>query len=64
MEEPSAPGADFKTISIRLAAQDLEIMEKYRGELSVDAFLSALLRMIDSGAVLNTPDWIKKKKDQ
>jgi len=38
-------------------------MEKYRGELSIDAFLSALLRMIDSGAVLDTPEWVKKKKD-
>jgi len=63
MEEPSAPDADFRTISIRLTAQDRAIMEKYRGELSIDAFLSALLRMIDSGAVLDTPEWVKKKKD-
>ena len=63
MEEPSAPDADFRTLSIRLTAQDREILEKYRGELSTDAFFSALLRMIDSGAVLNTPEWVKKKKD-
>ena len=64
MEEPSAPGSDAKTISIRLATKDVEILDKYRGELSVDAFLSALLRMIDSGVVLNTPEWVQRKKDQ
>lgn len=62
MEELSPPGSGFKTMTIRLPAKDVEILEKYRGELSVDAFVSALLRMIESGAVGNTPDWVKKTK--
>jgi hypothetical protein len=53
-----------KSITIRLPAEEFEILEKYRGDLRMDAFFSALLRMIDSGAIRSTPDWIKKKKDK
>jgi len=48
-----------KIIKIRLSADDLQIVEKFRGQLSPEAFILALLRMIDSGVVSSTPDWVK-----
>ncbi len=51
-----------KELVLRLSHSDFKILEKFRGELSPDAFISALLRMIDSGAVGNTPGWVKDEK--
>jgi hypothetical protein len=55
------PG-EYKELILRLSASDFIILEKFRGELSPDAFISALLRMIDSGAVVNKPDWVKTEE--
>lgn len=57
MDKPSEPRP--RDITFRLSESDYEILEKFRGDLSPDAFISALLRMIDTGAVVNTPDWLK-----
>ena len=50
-----------RVIEVHLTASDFEILEKYRGQLTTDAFLSMLLRLIDSGAVSCTPRWVEKK---
>jgi hypothetical protein len=63
MEKPSYPAPDSKTISISLTASDLKILDKFRGELSQETFISALLRMIDSGSIQSTPDWVKGGKN-
>jgi hypothetical protein len=51
-----------KTLVIHLNTIDFEIFEKYRGDLTPDAFMSALLRMIDTGAVRDKPSWIEERK--
>jgi hypothetical protein len=61
--EPSKSEA-MKSIVIHLDPVDFQIFEKYRGDLSPDAFMSALLRMIDTGAVRDTPGWIQPKSVQ
>ena len=53
---------EHRDLVLRLSDSDHKILEKFRGELTPDAFFSALLRMIDSGAVVNTPDWMKDKE--
>jgi hypothetical protein len=59
METPRESSGDKRDVLIRLSPSDFDILEKFRGELSPDAFISALLRMIDSGAVMSKPDWVK-----
>jgi len=58
MEKPPET-SEPKDLVLRLSACDFEILEKFRGDLTPDAFISALLRMIDSGAVMNKPEWVK-----
>ncbi len=48
-----------RTLTLHLTEEDYAILEKFRGELSHDSFVSALLRMLDSGAVKDTPEWVK-----
>ncbi len=60
MENASDSAPDQKTIVLRLSGNDFEILEKFRGDLSPEAFFSALLRMIDSGAVMNKPEWVRQ----
>ncbi len=59
MESAPEPAGEHREIVLRLSQADFRILEKFRGELSPDAFISALLRMIDSGAVVNKPEWVK-----
>jgi hypothetical protein len=59
MNPSGAASGATKTIALHLSESDHEILEKFRGDLTADAFISALLRMIDSGVVRNTPDWVK-----
>lgn len=61
MEKSQASEPRSRAFTVQLSESDCEILEKFRGDLSPDAFFSALLRMIDSGAVANTPDWLKGK---
>ena len=58
-----APG-EHREVILRLSAADFAILEKFRGELSPDAFISALLRMIDSGAVVSKPGWVKTEETE
>jgi len=63
METPyGSVGEQHKAVVIRLSRSDFDILEKFRGELSPDAFVSALLRMIDSGAVMSKPEWVKDRE--
>jgi hypothetical protein len=62
METQRETSGEHKDLVLRLSASDFTILEKFRGELSPDAFISALLRMIDSGAVVNKPDWVKTEE--
>jgi hypothetical protein len=64
MENAPKGAEEPRTISLRLCPKDFEILERFRGELSHDAFVSALLRMIDSGAVLTKPDWVKQSESK
>lgn len=50
-----------KSITLQLSRGDLAILDGFRGDLTRDAFVSALLRMIESGAVSKTPAKVKKK---
>ena len=59
MEIPPETAGEHKDVVLKLSARDFNILEKFRGELTPDAFISALLRMIDSGAVMNKPEWVK-----
>ncbi len=59
MQAPRDTSGEHKELVLRLSASDFAILEKFRGELRPDAFISALLRMIDSGAVVNKPEWVK-----
>ncbi len=45
-------------LEVHLSQHDYKILDKYRGTLSYDAFISMLLRVIDSGAVSSTPMWL------
>ena len=60
MEQARDSADNEKTMVLRLSGADFGILEKFRGDLSPDAFFSALLRMIDSGAVINKPDWVRQ----
>jgi hypothetical protein len=62
METPRDVPGEHKELVLRLSASDFTILEKFRGELSPDAFISALLRMIESGAVVNKPEWVKSEE--
>jgi hypothetical protein len=62
MEHKEDPATEVRELQLRLSASDFAILEKFRGELSPEAFISALLRMIDSGAVMNTPAWVRTKE--
>jgi hypothetical protein len=64
MEKPMDADAQTNSLTLQLSKSDFAILEKFRGDLSPDAFISALLRMIDSGAVASTPDWVKEKDRQ
>jgi hypothetical protein len=59
MESARPFDEEHKVVSLRLTGNDFQILEKFRGELSHDAFISALLRMIDSSAVMTKPEWVK-----
>jgi hypothetical protein len=48
MEKPTPSIPDRRTIHVCLSAEAFEILEKFRGGLSVDEFFSALLRLVDS----------------
>ena len=48
-----------KELLLKLSSSDFKILEKLRGNLGPDAFISVLLRMIDSGAVMNKPEWVR-----
>jgi hypothetical protein len=45
--------------TVRLADGDAKILDRFRGDLSREAFISILLRMVDSGAVSRPPDGLK-----
>ena len=62
MERAPDSDGDKKKLVLQLSELDFAILEKFRGELSPEAFISALLRMIDSGAVVNKPEWVKDKE--
>ena len=62
METPREAPGEHREVVLRLSASDFAILEKFRGELTPDAFVSALLRMIDSGAVVSKPDWVKAEE--
>ena len=47
-------------LSVSLSKSDLAILNRFRGEMSPDEFLAAILRMLDSKAVSATPGWIFK----
>jgi len=64
MEHKRDQPDEARKLELRLSPSDFAILEKFRGDLSPDAFLSALLRMIDSGAVINTPDWVKAREQK
>jgi hypothetical protein len=51
------PEGALQKIDIDLCPSDFDRLNKYRGDLSNSAFISLLLRMIDSGAVSSSPDW-------
>jgi hypothetical protein len=61
MEALTEAEGGHRELVLRLSPADFLILEKFRGDLTPDAFISALLRMIDSGAVVPTPDWAKRK---
>lgn len=63
MEEIRHPEPANRTLEIHLTTGDFQILEKYRGELTPDAFIASLLRMIDGGTVSGTPGWVKKNKE-
>jgi hypothetical protein len=60
METARGSEGELRDIAVRLSHGDFQILEKFRGDLSPDAFFSALLRMIDSGAVMPTPEWVRE----
>jgi hypothetical protein len=62
METQREVPGEHKEVTLRLSAADFTILEKFRGELTPDAFISALLRMIDSGAVVSKPEWVKTEE--
>jgi hypothetical protein len=64
MEHKRDSAPENTELLLRLSASDYAILEKFRGDLTPEAFISALLRMIDSGAVMNTPPWVKPKEDK
>jgi hypothetical protein len=62
MQPAQGPADGCKDIVVRLSSSDHAILEKFRGDLSADAFLSAVLRMIESGAVRAKPDWVRDEE--
>jgi hypothetical protein len=49
----------YEVVVVPLLPEDAAMLDKWRGELSREAFLLALLRMCTSGAVSNPPDWTR-----
>ncbi len=64
MEKSSDAAEEQKTIVVRLVQSDFEILERFRGEMTPEAFISVLLRMIDSGAVVTKPQWVKEAESK
>jgi len=61
MPKPSRQVKDKKkVVTLRLSTRDLAILDRFRGELSREAFITVLLRMIDSGAVSRPPETLTK----
>lgn len=48
---------------IWLEPAEVEILNKYRSDLSADAFMTVLIRILDSGAVSDIPNWVRAAKD-
>lgn len=64
MENCPESSEEQRTVTVRLSPSDFAILERFRGEMSTDAFFSVLLRMIDSGAVVNKPQWVKESESK
>jgi hypothetical protein len=64
METAPESAGEHRELVLRLSDSDFKILEKFRGELTPDAFVSALLRMIDSGAVVSKPEWVKTEESK
>jgi len=47
---------------ILLDPSEVETLHKYRGDLSPEAFIAVLIRILESGAVSNIPDWARKAR--
>jgi len=60
-KHPNRSNQEFKVLTLTLAEDDLSILDKFRGELTRDAFIAVLLRIIETGAVSQTPVPAKKK---
>jgi hypothetical protein len=51
-----APITPKRTMTIQLAQDAYEIMEKLRGSMSQEQFLELVLRMIDSNSIRRPPE--------
>ncbi len=54
-ENPFGAGGEFDLI--RVNAEGLAIIDKFRGELSRQVFVLTLLRIIDTDAMRDLPTW-------
>ena len=50
------------TLVVQLLPDAVKVMDQMRGELTRDAFLSVVLRMMESGAVSSPPKMAKAAK--
>ena len=54
-DHPFGAGGEFDLI--RVNAEGLDIMDRFRGELSREVFVLTLLRIIDTDAMRDLPTW-------
>ena len=62
--KPLDSNASGKSHTIRISAEDLEILNRFRGDLPAAEFISLILRMMDSGRVVSKPPWVNKTNQE
>jgi hypothetical protein len=62
MATRSGVSARKTKFEVWLNAADVESLHKYRGDLSPEAFITALIRILESGAVSDVPNWARRAK--
>jgi hypothetical protein len=60
MGDRSIISARKTKFEVLLGPAEVEMLHEYRGDLSPEAFIAALIRILESGAVSDIPPWARR----